>query len=396
MAPAVGAGPVAPIAGGQPLTAQPVAVVPGGVAPAAAPILHPIVNANAPTTPAAPVTDALPPVAAPLPPAMPPIAALPPLAQNGPSVPAAGAGLWRVAAALPPVNAILVTPDGIVWAATEGGLARYQAGAWTILRPGDGRFPAANATALAHDGRSLWIGTFEGLFRTEDGSSFRKFGRTDGLIHDMIWSLAWDARNGILWVGTQAGLSFLSNNVFQGIDKKISNGGLSDIWVGSVLQKDRFVLCGNDDGLSIWDATQPAANPTAWVTLDMYTTNLTHNWIMSLLFHQESVWAGTPQGLCRLKNSVESLFQGTPARWEVYNRARGLAADRVNAVVSHGTAVWAGTGNGLSRVDRGQIRNLGMADGLLASDVRTLAAAGDLLWVGTSGGIQALDPARVN
>ncbi|MFZ2958995.1 MAG: hypothetical protein WA705_19075 [Candidatus Ozemobacteraceae bacterium] len=304
---------------------------------------------------------------------------------------------WKATIPLPPVNALLATPDGQVWAATEWGLALRNAenANWTLLRQSEGRFPAPHATALAHDGKSLWVGSSMGLFRTEDGHSFRSYGKSDGLISDMIWSLTWDGQ--ILWVGTQAGVSFLTpDGRFQSIDKKITNGGLADIWIGSLFRRDSFLFCGNDDGLSIWDTRSPAADPKAWVTIDMFATNLSHNWILGLTLFEQALWTATPLGLCRLETPIEDVFRsGGTARWTTFNRSQGLPADRINALVALKGALWVGTSEGLCRYSSGAFRSLRLADGLMASDVRALAVASDTLWVGTSAGAQALDPALV-
>ncbi|HOY66304.1 MAG TPA: hypothetical protein PLP29_05395 [Candidatus Ozemobacteraceae bacterium] len=320
----------------------------------------------------------------------PPVVTPAQFAGTGPSVMRSIPAWWQVVAPLPAVRAILPAPDGQVWVATEDGLARIAAGQVTQMTPRDGGFPARPATSLAHDGAALWIGSYEGLFRTTDGRRFERFTAADGLAHDMVWTLAWDGA--ILWIGTQNGISFrLPDGRFETVTKRISNGGLADLWIGAVARLGFWALCGNDDGLSIWDTRQPAANPTAWHTIDMFATNLAHNWILSLAVSKAgAVWAATPAGLCRLRTPIEQLFTGTRAEWEVFNRSRSMPTDRVDAVVPVGEDVWAGCPEGLVRIRGGLTRVLTPADGLLASDVTSLALSSGTLWVGTSGGVQAL------
>lgn len=297
---------------------------------------------------------------------------------------------WQVAVSLPAVNAMIVAPDGLVWAATEGGLARLNAGQARLMTPEEGSFPARPATALAHDGTALWVGSFDGLFKSMDGRRFQRYTAADGLAHDMIWSLHWDGT--VLWVGTQNGISFLlPNGRFETVTKKVSNGGLADLWIGAIAKLGYLALCGNDDGLSVWDTRLPAANPSAWTTIDMFSTNLAHNWILALAVSARGViWAGTPGGLCRLRTSLDQVMSGTTADWEIFNRSRGLPADRIDAVLPVGDDVWAGSTGGLARIRNGSARVLTMADGLLASDVRALAAGSGTVWIGTSAGVQAL------
>lgn len=301
---------------------------------------------------------------------------------------------WRSTSALPAVNALLVDPVGIVWAGTKDGLAKLQNGAWTLMRSSDSRFPSPNVSCLAHDGKFLWIGTSMGLVQTEDGRSFRLLTKADGLIHEIIWSLHWDGQ--ILWVGTQAGVSFrLPDGSFQSFDKKITGGGLADIWIGSIQRRGNLAFFGNDDGLSIWDFRKPAGDPTAWETIDMFATNLPHNWILSQALMGDRLWVGTPLGLARLDQVPEFPLTGSKARWEIFSRQRGLPGDRVNALAASGQALWIGTNAGLSRYQNGSFRSIGIADGLMATDVLSLSLASDTLWIGTSAGVQALDPNRL-
>ncbi|MCF7810568.1 hypothetical protein K9N50_06235 [bacterium] len=71
-----------------------------------------------------------------------------------------------------------------------------------------GYLECKNATALAGNGKYLWIGTTGGLIRYDHHSSRRlEFGKKEGLPHDLIQSLALEADS--LWIGTPAGLTRL-------------------------------------------------------------------------------------------------------------------------------------------------------------------------------------------
>ncbi len=332
-------------------------------------------------------------------PAVPQVSAQQSFVQANTPAPAVSNPLWKATFPLPAVNAVLTTADGTTWVAHEQGLARIIQNGLVNFTFQNRTFPAVNATSLAHDGKSLWVGTFDGLVQVSEGSTFRRFTTRDGLIHDMVWSLDWDGQ--ILWIGTQAGISFMTaDGRFEKIDKRISNGGLADIWIGAIKKLDRWVLCGNDDGLSIWDTAGFAANPGSWVTLDQFETNLVHNWILGMARYQNKLWVGTPQGLARLEAGFEQLFQrdssppaGTPrSLWTTFNRGTGLPSDRVNALHPWKDALWLGTQGGLCRWQNGAVRIWKTTDGLLADEVRSLADGGDVLWVGTARGLQALNP----
>jgi len=117
-------------------------------------------------------------------------------------------------------------------------------------------FPLPHATALVHDVKSLWVGSSMGSLPDRRRSLVSFLRKERWMISDMIWSphVGWPDSLG----RTQAGVSFLApDGHFQSIDKKITNGGLADIWIGALFRRDSFLFCGNDDGLSVWDIRSP-------------------------------------------------------------------------------------------------------------------------------------------
>ncbi|MBF0409349.1 MAG: hypothetical protein HQM10_18560 [Candidatus Riflebacteria bacterium] len=292
----------------------------------------------------------------------------------------------KYSAITPPVNSILADTSGILWIAHEKGISKLKEGVLTSVK-----FSAPNATSLVHDGTKLWVGSFFGLFSTSDGKTFTSYRKSDGLLSEMIYSLLYDGK--ILWAGTQAGVAFQgTDGKFYGIDKKISNGGLADIWIGSLSRIDSFIACGNDDGLSIWDLTKPGADPNSWITLDMFSSSLPHNWILSQCVFQKKIFLGTPHGLASLEKSPAEIFQGSPIIWKTFKTANGLPGDRVNALAATDDSLWIGTSNGLAVYKNGKFKKFGKPEGLESTNIRCLFAGSDsTLWIGTDKGIQTFD-----
>lgn len=302
---------------------------------------------------------------------------------------------WVTNIQMPQVNAIAIDNSQRIWIGTNKGLVQFFNNKIIIMNKENGLFPTDFITALTHDGTNLWIGTFEGLYKTTDGINFQKYDTSNGLSHDMIWSLDWDGT--VLWIGTQNGFSFLlPNGNFERVDKKVSNNGLADVWIGSIKRFDKYLLVGNDDGLSIWDTSHFAANPNAWRTIDMFTTNLVHNWILSLNVIDNKVYIGTPLGLCILETDVSRLFENLQPVFTIYTKQNGLAGHRVNAIVKHKSDVWVGTNEGLSRIRYGALKNITKESGLLSSEVKTLYSFENYLLVGTSNGLQILNSEMIN
>jgi PAS domain S-box-containing protein len=101
-----------------------------------------------------------------------------------------------------PIEDVLQTPDGYIWAATQGGLARFDGLRFKLYRVSNTPGLLSNSlNALAVDrAGALWIGTGKGLVRYADG----RF-ETIGLAKEIVSTLAIDA-DGLLWVGATNGV----------------------------------------------------------------------------------------------------------------------------------------------------------------------------------------------
>ena len=120
-----------------------------------------------------------------------------------------GHEVWTTADGLPhnSIRAIAQTPDGYLWVATSGGLARFDGVGFTVFTPAnapgllDDRL---TAMAAGGDG-ALWIGTSgAGVIRYRDGK-FQQVAASELPDHTVRALLADSA--GVVWIGTELGLS---------------------------------------------------------------------------------------------------------------------------------------------------------------------------------------------
>ncbi len=99
------------------------------------------------------------------------------------------------------VNGIVTSPDGTLWVAT------YDDGLWQRTAAGWQRVEAPLATprilSLKHLDDSLWVGTRQGFSRF-DGTTWQSY-LGDGLPSPEVMAIA-PGREGVVWVGTSAGL----------------------------------------------------------------------------------------------------------------------------------------------------------------------------------------------
>ncbi len=118
-------------------------------------------------------------------------------------------GLQQVDIAYNPnyIVALLVDPDGSVWAGTwGGGLAHFKNNSWTNYTVSDG-LPANHVFSLHRDpeGR-MWVGTSNGLALRNSDGSYKIYNTHDGLFSNIVFSMA-NASDGSSWIGGYGGVA---------------------------------------------------------------------------------------------------------------------------------------------------------------------------------------------
>ncbi|MEM8558392.1 MAG: two-component regulator propeller domain-containing protein, partial [Bacteroidota bacterium] len=99
------------------------------------------------------------------------------------------------------VNDVALGPDGLLWVATDGGLARYDGHGFTVWshHPDDlSTLPSSRIFAVAPAAGEVWVGTVEGLARLDlrTGASHHIGAMPTSRVEDIVA----DA-DGTLWVG---------------------------------------------------------------------------------------------------------------------------------------------------------------------------------------------------
>ncbi len=180
-------------------------------------------------------------------------------------------------------------------------------------------------TAITQTGDTMWIGTNgDGLYRQQAGKT-QQLSTHDGLISDVILSLAPGAHNS-LWTGTPDGLNHIEAGK---IATYTSADGLPDDFIRSLL--------ADADG---------------------------------------SVWIGTRRGLAHLQNDKVTT----------YTRANGLQSDLIGALVKINNDLWIATLNGLSRLTNGNLTTYTTKAGLSGNIITSLFEdSHHILWIGTKG-----------
>lgn len=218
-----------------------------------------------------------------------------------------------------------------------------------------------NAVVQARDG-FLWLGTNAGLSRF-DGQRFRNFGLQDGLRSVQISALTEDAGGG-LWIGTVGGgVSRYGNGTLQSFTSE----------QGFPTTADVVSMCSGRDG-AVWIGT--AAGLVRWKdgVFTMVET-LPRKVVRALAIDREGrLWASViMEGIFREDGTggFEKMSDGGPKEGSY------------SLLAAHDGAIWAGYG-ALSRWQDGAWQAFGAAQGIPKGMIMALAEAPDgTLWIGT-------------
>ncbi|MDQ3159834.1 MAG: ATP-binding protein, partial [Pseudomonadota bacterium] len=148
------------------------------------------------------------------------------------------------------IQALMVDADDRVWIAVEGaGISVLDVQRRAFLhyqRSTHSQIGSDDTWAFAHQGRTVWFGTYDGgLYRWQPDGSVSGFRHdadaADGLPSDTIVALAVDAR-GTLWIGTDKGLAVLQNGQIRAVQLPGADGSplvyslsvsADGLWVGT-------------------------------------------------------------------------------------------------------------------------------------------------------------------
>lgn len=265
-----------------------------------------------------------------------------------------------------------------LWICTDKGLARYDGTSFHLFTTADGMpAPAVRGTCEAADG-TRWIAGLNFSLMRWTGKRFEPYS-TPGLSPAESISELDCAKDGSLWVGTEAGLVHITDS---GSRRFTTRDGLPDNSVSSLKEApDGSLWIGTDDGISRYRNGD----------LSVYRTRdgLSHSMVLSLYQDREgSLWAGTKDGLDQFTNP-----KVTP-----YTVSEGMSSNEASAITEDRQGrLWVGTlDHGLNVFDGRHFQNITTRNGLLADRILSLALdkSGDM-WAGTAKGLNRLSNGKV-
>jgi len=297
------------------------------------------------------------------------------------------------------VNAVFQQPDGRLWVGTvEGGLS--------IREPESRDFAhfTRERNGLCHNSVSalcplpqdrLAVGTWGGGI---DILSTRKPYRI--LEHllpgnpqlDYIGTLDYDARSGLLWIGSNRGIyRYDGHTLTPALDQQV-NG-----CIGSCLDSRGLLWIGCQEGLHVFDLQDPSFPSTHYAyKLDDPGTQAREMVCCIIEAADGSLWLGSNGG--GVYHAVPQ--DGGGFRFTGHSTRDGLSNDRVRGLEEDAAGrIWISTEHGLNVLDpsTGRITPYFREDGLASTQFHwnnACRGTDGLLYFGQAEGLSAVDPSR--
>ena len=352
-------------------------------------------EASALSSPIAPrPTDPPPPLASAQAPTPPPTTALPTLG-------------WTRYLGINEVHGVAWAQDGALWAATTGGVARWdvEAGAYLEYTADDG-LPSdyANDVAIAPDG-SVWVAMSGGVGHLV-GGTWTSYSTEDGIADPSVQSVA-VTPDAAVWAGTLSGVSRFDGRSWTshlpGVRAwKVAVSPDGSVWVANdgvgvshYLPADgAWTTYGTEQGLPSAGVKTVSLAPDGgvWIyigydrvyrydgTIWQEVPGISVPWVLDIAFDAGgAAWIATGPGL---HGGGYGLLSPVGDAWERVTSEQGLGSDTVYAVADGpGATIAAGTTLGVSLYQDGLWRTL--RGGPTRNQVTTVAVTSDgAAWLG--------------
>ena len=291
------------------------------------------------------------------------------------------------------VACVSVDINDNIWFGTSAGVQMFDGAIWnsynTSTYPG---IPSDNIKVIsAMSNGDVWIGTDYGASRF-DGVNWVMYNSSTmqsiPLISNQIKSINEDPSTGIVWIGTNLGvtpldLSGATNSVSMGSPDLHWSGvnatsfdSNGDIWFSSPL-----------GGITHYDGVNYTTYDTANGMLSQYATDL-------IIDNEDNKWVGTSSGISVLDNSNSSFTQYTRmyilSPPDTLNPVVDIAMDSWGRVW---TSIYVGylAEGGIAFWNGSVWEDFDVSDGLAGPNVKGLAIdSEDNVWVATSTGVSKI------
>jgi ligand-binding sensor domain-containing protein len=187
------------------------------------------------------------------------------------------------------VESIACDRDGILWFATDKGVARYDGSSWKLFTTIDGLAQNQVSGIYVDDQNGKWFvynSNFSSGVTRFDGTSWKTYTTEDGLRNNVVRSVTKDA-DGSVWLGINGGVELFDGHSWKAFP---GNDGLFSLNIFSIAEGPNGILWfATDKGLSRFDGK-------SWSTYN-HDDGLSYDNLKSVAVSDRGeVWCLTDQG----------------------------------------------------------------------------------------------------
>ncbi|GAB5537640.1 MAG: hybrid sensor histidine kinase/response regulator [Rubricoccaceae bacterium] len=272
---------------------------------------------------------------------------------------------YTVADGLPRNWVLSVTEDasGRIWAGTYDGLAVFERGRFWPM----GGAVKTKILSVAAEGDRIWVGTEGSGLIALEGKQQRAWTTDDGLPDNHVDNLSVDANGGV-WVGTDAGLAYISSE--GDISRPSDPAGVLDGWI---------VDTASSAHGGIWAATETEVALVKNELVDRRTPTARREWASLDEDRDGNVWLGTANG-----DVVRLNLDG---RERVYGAQQGFPRKLVQSILApRASGLWLGHDNlGLTWFRGQSFSVFNEIGGMDSSEIWAIHTVDGRLTVGSTG-----------
>lgn len=311
---------------------------------------------------------------------------------------------------------ILAHSDGSIYAATSGGLSKWNGTIWTNQNIGSG-LPSNTIWCVEEniDG-NIWVGTSSNGVSFFNGTDWFTYSTDQGLPATGVKVIHAD-RSGNIWFGTGNGLSVYNGTSFKNFN---TSTGLPGMLVNDIIQlANGNIAVGTSGGIGIY-------NYYNWNNITTSQGLPTANVLCMREDNNQNLWVGTSAGLSKYNGSTFSTvnwnnglsssivnkliitdnyniwaaspFSGVTVYdmnndFVIYRTNLNLVNDNINVIYTDNNNVtWIGTEAGLNRVNDRTWKTYKTANGLTNNFIKAIHKdINGNVWVGTINGLNRIN-----
>ena len=253
------------------------------------------------------------------------------------------------------IASLLEDRHGTIWIGTNGELFQWRDGRAREFRHGSGAGPE-QVRCMYEDSRGdLWFGTRgQGLYRLS-GDRLDRFTAADGLASDVVRGGIVEDGQGLLWFGTDAGVSRLEEGRF--VNLGVADGLPSPLTLALHADADGCLWIGTINGFARWKDGRVATVGVAH--------GLHDDLVMAILEDDSGhFWLTSNRGITRVRKSdLEAVADGRSKRLvcDVFGRADGMKTPECNGGTQPAACrdaagrLWFATNLGVACVDPSRV-----------------------------------------